>query len=395
MINLFCIRPHGFNVGNDVIFLGLQHFLRESFGEVVNLISLPATSRYESQAKAGLTGRTIYEINQYGHGVIVGGGNLYENGELDVNLDALPSLEVPLLLFSLSRGRIYNRRGQLVPRTDAMPDRVIQALHRKAGRSLARDQATFTYLQRIGCDPILGGCPTIFVDRMADRLPALAECDRNTALISVRHPALMSIPLEKQAQVYQDVLDIIAFLRREGYADVRLLCHDHRDISFAASFPDIDYVYTGDVYTYLALLRACALNVTYRLHSMLPCLSFGTPTIKISYDERALSLVETIGFGDWNIDMMQTRDVAAKVRDRYRHLKDLRGLRGNARPTWDKLHGTMLDGFRHFAGEVRAYRGQFGPAGRDNHSEAKSGRPGTCRSRATRPVDDSAPVVGP
>ena len=76
MINLFCIRPHGFNVGNDVIFLGLQHFLREAFGSVVNLISIPATGRYESQAKAGLTAKTIYEINQYGHGVIVGGGNV-------------------------------------------------------------------------------------------------------------------------------------------------------------------------------------------------------------------------------------------------------------------------------------------------------------------------------
>jgi hypothetical protein len=386
MINLFCIRPHGFNVGNDVIFLGLQHFLRESFGEVVNLISLPATSRYESQAKAGLTAKTIYEMNQYGHGVIVGGGNLYENGELDVNLDALPSLEVPLLLFSLSRGRIYNRRLQLVPRTDAMPERVIQALHRKACRSLARDQATFTFLQRIGCDPVLGGCPTIFVDRMANRLPPLAECDRNTALISIRNPALMSIPLEKQAQVYQDILEMIGFLRRDGFSDVRLLCHDHRDIGFAASFPDIEYVYTGDVYTYLALLRACALNITYRLHSMLPCLSFGTPTIKISYDERALSLVDTLGFGEWNIDLMQTRDVPAKVRERYRHLKDLRTLRSSVRPIWEKLNHSMLDGFRHFATEVRAYRQQFGP-------DARASRSPATRGRQMRPLVDSSPVI--
>jgi hypothetical protein len=54
MINLFCVRPKGFNVGNDVIFMGMQHFIYKAFGEVVNLISLPATSRYESQAKAGL-----------------------------------------------------------------------------------------------------------------------------------------------------------------------------------------------------------------------------------------------------------------------------------------------------------------------------------------------------
>ena len=76
MINLFCIRPKGFNVGNDAIYLGLQHFLCGAFGEVVNLISLPATAKYESHATAGLTGKTIYEINQYGHGVTVGGAIL-------------------------------------------------------------------------------------------------------------------------------------------------------------------------------------------------------------------------------------------------------------------------------------------------------------------------------
>jgi hypothetical protein len=120
MITLFLIRPKGFNVGNDAIYLGTQHFIYEAFGEVVNLISLPATSRYESQAKAGLTARTIHEINQYGHGVILGGGNIYENGELDIDLDALEALEPPLMLFSLSRGRVYNRQRQLKDRTDAM-----------------------------------------------------------------------------------------------------------------------------------------------------------------------------------------------------------------------------------------------------------------------------------
>lgn len=363
MTNLFCIRPHGFNVGNDVIFLGLQHFLREAFGSVVNLISLPATARYESQAKAGLTAKTIYEINQYGHGVIVGGGNLYENGELDVHLDALASLEVPLMLFSLSRGRVYNRRHQLVPRTDAMPDRILQALHRQAAFSLARDQATLAYLHGIGCDQArLGGCPTVFLDAMAHRLPSLAECDRNTALVSVRNPALMSIPLDKQAQVSSDVLHIVAFLRREGFADVRLLCHDHRDLAFAASLPGIPYVYTGDVFTYLALLQSCALNVSYRLHSVLPCLAFGTPAIKISYDERALSTLDTLGFGAWNIDMIQTRDVVGKVRERYRHLRDFRSLRSEVRPRWNGLADTLAHTFRDFAAAVHRYQDEVHPA---------------------------------
>ena len=118
MITLFCIRPRGFNIGNEAIFVALQPFLHRAFGEVVNIITLPATARYETDVKAGLTPTTVYDINQYGHGVIVGGGNLYENGEIDVHSGALEALEAPLMLFSLSRGRVYNRRRCVPPRCD-------------------------------------------------------------------------------------------------------------------------------------------------------------------------------------------------------------------------------------------------------------------------------------
>ncbi|MCB1076874.1 MAG: hypothetical protein KDM64_03505, partial [Verrucomicrobiae bacterium] len=199
MLNIFCIRPKGFNVGNDAIFMGLQAAIAEAFGSFVNLISIPATSRYESQAKAGLTSRTVHEINQYGHGVIVGGGNLYENGELDVNLEALKKLEPPLMLFSLSRGRIYNRLDKLVDRTDVMPDGVMAGLNRQATWSLARDHATLSHLHGLGLDHVkLGGCPTIFLDRLRSQFPEVPQGDRRTTLVSVRNPQLMNISLQRQ-----------------------------------------------------------------------------------------------------------------------------------------------------------------------------------------------------
>ena len=356
MINLFCIRPKGFNVGNDAIYMAMQHFIYEAFGEVVNLINLPATSKYESHAKAGLTSKTIYEINQYGHGVIIGGGNLYENGELDVNLDALNALEVPMMLFSLSRGRVYNRSLELVPRTDTMPDRVMQALDRKASFALFRDQATSNHLQSIGCaNHEVGGCPTIFMDRIAHRLPHIPEDLAETALISVRIPGLMSIPLDKQSQVYTHILQIADLLREQGYRDVRLLCHDHRDISFAASFPNLDYVYTGDVYSYLALLKGCALNVSYRLHSFLPCMAFERPAIKVSYDERALSLVDTVGLGDWNINMVKQPMVGQEVADRLSRLGELKQIRESLRPKWHQMYVKFDQTFSQMAELVKDY----------------------------------------
>lgn len=353
MINLYVIRPHGFNVGNDVIFLAMQHFIREAFGRVVNLISLPATTRFESHAEGGLSSRSIYQINQYGHGVIIGGGNLYENGQLDVNLDALNKLDVPVMLFSLSRGRVYNRRNQLVDRTDTMPDRVLVALNNKADYSYARDQATAQYLHGLGIDKVkVSACPTIFIDRMASRFPHIPERDQSGILISVRHPDLMSISTPKQNQVRADIRAIIDFFRRETQRSVHILCHDHRDIPFAASFPDVDYIYTGDVYTYLALLKSATLNVTYRLHSFLPCLAFDIPTIKITYDERALSLVDTIGYSAWNINMMQTDDIMGQVVDRYGRLDELTTLKQQAAPVWQGIDRTIREAFASFAQDV-------------------------------------------
>lgn len=353
MITIFNIRPKGFNVGNDAINMGMQQYLYKAFGEVVNLITLPATARYESHASAGLTKRTIHDINQFGDGVIIGGGNLYENGEIDVDTDALKALGVPMMIFSVSRGRIYNRRRQLVDRTDVMPDRIIKALNERAQYSLARDQATYDHLQNLGISKcIVGGCPTVFLDRSANALPDLPGKENMGVLISVRNPTLMNVPLSKQATVQTDIRSIVSFLRSEGHSRIRLLCHDHRDIAFAASFGDLEYIYTGDVYSYLAMLKACSLNVSYRLHSALPCLAYGTPFIKISYDERASSLLQTLGYGEWNINMVEAHDTVELIKERYSRLEELPSLKQQNAALLQTLDSTMLTAFQGFAKDV-------------------------------------------
>jgi len=104
------------------------------------------------------------------------------------------------------------------------------------------------------------------------------------------------------------------------------------------------------------MLRSCKLNITYRVHSALPCLSFGTPIVNISYDERALSLIQTIGFEDWNIDMIQSSDVVQQVIDRYRRLGELPALREREQPVWKNLYDVMFNTFQSFATDVQAYR---------------------------------------
>ncbi|MBI5623165.1 MAG: polysaccharide pyruvyl transferase family protein [Elusimicrobia bacterium] len=352
MVNLYCIRPKGFNIGNDVIFLALSHFLRSAFKETVNLISLPATSKYESHKKAGLNPQTVYEVNQYGDGLIIGGGNLYENGELEINPSALKALEVPLMLFSLSRGGIYNKRLKLTDRTDVMSDERIVMLNRKARISLTRDLATKGHLDDLGCANRLCGCPTLFLGEVPHHLVFVPEKDRTDALISVRSPALMSIPIEHQFRVRSEIADIIARLKAHGYRRIKLLCHDHRDIPFAASFADMEYLYAEDVHAFLSFLKSTRLSVTYRLHAFLPCLAFGIPAINISYDQRASSLVKTIGLDEWNINMLHA-DAAEEVALRMGSLERLARLRARCEKTvWKRLREAITGNLREFAKRV-------------------------------------------
>jgi polysaccharide pyruvyl transferase WcaK-like protein len=202
---------------------------------------------------------------------------------------------------------------------------------------------------------VLGGCPTIYLDRIEKRLPEVADADKGCTLISVRHPSLMNISLHRQVRVHDEIAGILKLLRDQGHRDIRLLCHDHRDIPFAASFGDMPYVYIPDPHGYLALLKHCRLNVTYRVHSALPCMALGTPFVKLSYDERAISLMKTVGFGEWNIDIVKSGDVVGEVSERLANLNRIAGIKKTAAPQWARLKHTQDSAMKRFAAAVRAH----------------------------------------
>ena len=356
MITLFSVRPRGFNIGNDTIFLGLRHLLREAFDGRVNIVQVPAVGG--GGELHGLEAHTVHDMNRYGHGVVIGGGNLYENGQLTVDANALRALHPPLMLFSLSSGRIYDNRHELVRRTDAMPDSTVTALHQHAAISLARDEATLAYLRSLGLEaPVLGGCPSLLIREVVLPHPDIAP-PSNGCLLSVRHPSLMSIPLREQARLHATIVQLIEALEADGFGPVRILCHDIRDVAFASSLGDIEYIFADDVHSHLAVLRSAPLVVSFRLHAFLPCLSLGVPAINISYDERSLSLVKTIGMQPWDIDLIRSRDVVAEVRDRCRRLGELETLREATQPRWSELIATMRAQMASFAQMVKEYASQ-------------------------------------
>ena len=307
MYTIANIRPFGHNVGNTAISFALRNKLYERFGRLVTVIDYPATSRYESNAKAGLTKQTIYEINRFADGVIVGGGNLYENNEIEIDSTALANLRPPLMLFSNSRGRIYGRDRRLQERTDVIPDNKLQTLVNAATISASRDTATHEYITSLGCSDVIGYCPTINLDKYKGSLPSLPAGEVVGALISIRTPSLMNLPISEQSAVQKQIEQAILALREAGQDRVRILCNDSRDLDFAVQFKgslNVDPIYTNDVYQYLALLANCSMLVSYRLHATLPAISYGVPVVNITYDERAESLCQDLGVQEHSIKMI-------------------------------------------------------------------------------------------
>lgn len=365
MKTIFNIRPRALNVGNDVIAFGLKRLIDEALGKEVNVISLPAVTKYESHGTAGLTASMIYQINHYADGVIIGGGNLYENGELTIDSHALNTLQPPMMLYSLSNGRAYDRRNRLAPRTDTMAADKVRQLNAKAFQSFARCNATLDWLHDLGADKArLGGCPTLFLDERAGDIPEPPEAMQGMTLISLRTPGLMSVSPVIRGRVKGEIDAMIARLRDAGHDRIRLLCHDYRDVDFAASFDGVDFLITDDARTFLGWLKTARLCVSYRLHASLPCFSLGTPCINISYDERARALMETAGYGLWNIDMVECGDVVGAFEDRLARIGEFDAVRKVAAPVRDELRTINREGFAAFARAVDQYRetGQFDPA---------------------------------
>lgn len=355
MTTLFHVRPKTPNIGNDLIALGMESLLLQAFGQELNLVSIPAISQDSRIKGSGLSARNVHEINQVADGLVIGAGNLFENGGLHCDLGALSSLRVPTMLLSVSMGRIYDRVGSLVARTDSLAREKIEALCRLADPAMVRDQATAAYLERLGAQDIcVVGCPSLFLDRV--RLPEPEPLVQGSVLISIRHPDLMSIPYQLKGRVRQTLRGTIDMLRSRGHERIHLLCHDYQDLSFAREYPDVRALYTEDTSRFLGWLRDCQLNITFRLHGFLSCLVLGTPSIHLSYDERAHSMIHAVGLSDWEVNFVLSQDVLDELRQRCDSLADLEKLQRQQRPRWDSLRTAMTDGAAVFARRVRAYQ---------------------------------------
>src|SRR3954447_23380370 len=169
---LFAVRPQTSNIGNDLIGLGLDGLLEATWREPADIVELPAAGPSGHSKPFGLSARSMHEANQLADAVVVGGGNLLENGGLHLEPGALAALRAPLAPIGISHGRVWRRDGQLHPRTDSMRADDVLALCAAADPLLVRDVATAERLAALGVGhAVVAGCPALFLDRFVRDLP--------------------------------------------------------------------------------------------------------------------------------------------------------------------------------------------------------------------------------
>ena len=357
MFTIANIRPMGQNVGNHAIHFGLKQLVNEAFGRMVSVIDYPSARLPGDSGVCGLTSESVNEINRFADGVIVGGGNLYENDSLKIETTALQALKPPLMLFSNSWGRTYDRFDVLTERSDSISLSDLRALVGRADFSLSRDSATHDLISSLGLDDSLGWCPTIGLSEYLEQLPPLPEGEEVGALISIRTPQLMNVSARHQRAIPETIEHVIDFLRTNGYSRVRVLCNDKRDLDFATLFKysrGVDAVFTSDVYEYLSLLKKAEFLVSFRLHATLPGISFGTPLVNLSYDERASSLIRDLEVDACNINLVEDSENLVSLLEK--RIAD-GGFAASAsiRKKWKEFREDQVSYFSQFKTQVSNY----------------------------------------
>ncbi|MCB9537187.1 MAG: hypothetical protein H6704_13120 [Myxococcales bacterium] len=336
---VFCVRPMRGQADDDAAFLVLKHALREVFGPLLSITSLPAAGG--ALNRAGLNSRTVYEFGLFGHGVVVLGGAPLDHREwLQLEVDALAALDVPLLACGLPRGFTP---GELT------------ALSARGGTLLARDHDALAEMQAAGVPATLGGPPALFLDR-ATRPPPPGHAPTSAdVLVVVRAPADTPLPGDRRRRLPGELRDLVRGLTA-SHGEVRLLCQSEADRHLAAAVSDVDYVACEEVYDWADQLGAASLVVTFRPEAALVCAGRDTPFVHLAAGPHDHAALEAIGLSGWPIDVESTPDLVSAVAERLGRLQTLSDRRLTAMPGWAALDRALMQAVRDFADRVGAAR---------------------------------------
>ena len=84
----------------------------------------------------------------------------------------------------------------------------------------------------------------------------------------------------------------------------------------------------------------------------MPAISYRKDAIKISYDERAISLIDTFSMDSWNINMLKD-NVMDSVVDRINNMDRLQNLIIENEEKWNQIDSSIENLFNEFAVQVK------------------------------------------
>lgn len=351
-LNIYHICPFGpgFNIGNFMIQQSVRRMVAKLSDCGINFITVPASG---FGPKAGLTKQVVYDINQTADGVIVGGGNLFENGEITIDRTALQALRRPMLIYSSSYGRIYGPDCSYVRRTDTISDSDLLSLLERADVVLSRDEATRGHIESLTQHPDhkVGGCPSVYISELAAAEFGVGESvDGRYPLLAVRNPEQMNVPLSHKVRVHDLSEQCLQILERRQGKPAMVLCNDQRDIEYAMSFGR-KVLYTSDVYEYFRILDDVSEAISFRVHTSLPLWSLGRPALNLSYDERSDSLIDTLDMRRFDLNIVEDCDsIIEKIESRLESLPNF--VEPPVR--WQELRTTQEAGIRQFLDRMEA-----------------------------------------
>lgn len=347
---VYCLRPRAGNLADEAVFSVVRRQVRAAFGPWVNLISLPLGG--DPLGRAGITSRTVYDLNHGGHGVIIcGSADARSDEVLDFDPAALDALDLPLMGLNWSGRGTHDADGAPAVRVLGLREDHLRRLAARTAWLVCRDPRTRNWLVAGGAEhTALGGCPTLALE--PDPVAWEEACPETGAVVTVRDPARMGIPASQRADFVGALREMMAALRRAGHARVHLVCVDAGDLPFAQSLARTDFFYADRLETFWDIVRPSALHVTFREDVALMCAALGLPFVHLACSEDARRPLETAGLWHWSMGLDALGGLGQRVVQQSARFEDLATLRLAALPRWATFERTTTRMVRRFAAAV-------------------------------------------
>jgi hypothetical protein len=278
------------NLGDHLVALSMRAALVRHLGPVT-FVDMPVNDRYRrGDRPVGLMGENLARTNGEADLVVIGGSNLLEarsKGRWGVFTDvaSIAALRPPLLLLGMGTGSDFGRRVRRY-RQPAISE--IQALHRRAFASAARDVTTVEHLRRIDVSTACVGCPVTYLT------------PRTVAGGDHRLPLIVSFPPARIVKRRGGGLFMRAYMKylrwlQAGGVEFVVTLHDGEDVEPCRRFlPEgIEPFYSEDQDVLIKRFEDCRGVIGFRLHAGLLGLGLGKATIPAGLDWRGLAFIQT------------------------------------------------------------------------------------------------------